>query len=174
MATHADGDDLIARYDVDVVGDLATDDRNSQDRIEVPTDPNVAVALESASGEVEGALISGGRYSIDDLTGLTGSSLALLKTIVCAVAMRDLLERRPGSYPELLEKIQAKVDRWLEQLTSGAALFGSLEDTHADAGTPTVDGPSTAKMDELNLLPSRMSRYFPNMEQRLPKRQQHG
>jgi hypothetical protein len=46
MSAYATGNDLTTRYDIDLVGDLATDDRATLDRASVPGHVAVVAALE--------------------------------------------------------------------------------------------------------------------------------
>lgn len=167
---YATGNQLIQRFDVDMVGDLATDDREGLDRSAVATHPNVLTALDDASGEIDVSLQAGGRYTAAQLASLTGNSLSHLVRITCAVAMACLFERRAGEYPEKAEAI-AKVARGhLESLRRGENVFGLPEITAS--GVIDLATPDTIQIDALNLLPSRMARYFPGTAQRQPWGQQ--
>lgn len=164
--SYATGDDLVARYDVDLVGDLATDDREPLDPVAVPNHPHVASALADASGEIDAALLSGGRYTAADLSSLTGNSLNHLKRVTCAIAMSHLFERRAGLHEDQAEKIAKKAREFLTALRRGENVFGIP--AVIDAGTIECEGVTAVEMDNLNLLPDRMPRYFPPNDQRFP------
>ena len=127
MAAYATGGDLIARYDIDLVRDLVTD-RESLDRSGVATHPRVEVALGDASGEVEVALIAGGRYTADQLASLEGNSVNHLKQIVCGLAIAALFRRRPESVDEeYIESITKTAREAIKALRRGENLFGLTE-----------------------------------------------
>ncbi len=167
MAAYATGDDLIARYDVDQVGDLATDEREELDRSEVPDHPNVAAALLDASGEIDAALLAGGRYTPEQLAGLTGNTANHLIRITCAVAMANLIERRPErASKELADAYRKTSEGWLNKLRNGENVFGIIA---ATAGTIDIATVQAIEIENLNLMPGRMPRYFPGTEQRTPR-----
>jgi phage gp36-like protein len=170
MAAYASGDDLVARFDVDVIGDLATDNRTPLLRDDIPSHANVVVALLDASGEVETHLTLGGRYTVDHLENLNEKSQALLKKIVCTYAMANLFERRAGLHAEMAKAIRERADEYRIQLTSGQAVFGIIDDTsHVDASEPQLDGPTSVEIERRNFLASRMSgRYVPSVKSRNP------
>lgn len=167
---YATGADLIDRYDVDLIGDLSTDDRETQDRAAVATNGKVLSALEEASGEVDAALLAGGRYSVEQLEGLGSKATAYLKAIVCALAMRSLHERRPGAADkETMERLVSRATDALKKLRSGENVFGL--DEHIAAGRMTTEGPSAIEIQNRNDLTARMGRYFPTGATRIPKGQ---
>lgn len=167
MAAYATGADLVQRYDVDILGDLATDDREELDREVVPTHPNILAALLDASGEVDVALLSGGRYTPDQLANLTGNTKNHLVRITCAAAMALMCERRPDRVNlELAEAYRKTAKGHLEQLRRGENVFGIP--AVVDAGSIDVVTVEAISIENLNLLPARMPRYFPGTEQRTP------
>lgn len=167
--SYATGDDLIQRYDIDVIGALATDDREQLGRLAVPSDPNVATALADASGEIDVNLIAGGRYTPAQLAALSGGSRSHLIRITCAVAMACLFERRPGMYTEMAEAI-CKISRAnLAALARGQNVFGIPELANGNAATIATDTVQSIDIENLNLMPGRMSRFFPGTAQRTPR-----
>lgn len=170
MAAYATGDDLIARYDVDLIGDLATDDRETLDRDLVADHPKVQTALGDASGELEVALLAGGRYSVEQLESLTGNSLNHLKSIVCGLAMAALYRRRPeAAKREHIEDLTEDARAAIKSLRRGENLFGLTE--HIEASVPEITGPSAIQLDNRNGLSERMGRFFPLPATRLPRGQ---
>lgn len=168
---YATGADLVKRYDVDLIGDLATDDRESLDRAAVPTHPHVVAALEDASGEIDVALMCGGKYTPQQLAAMNTNTVAgysrqHLIRVTCAIAMQLLFERRPGLRPEMAEAIGKQSRAHVEALRRGDNVFGISE--NLDAGTIHVETISAVEVDDLNLLPDRMPRYFPGSAQRTP------
>jgi phage gp36-like protein len=166
MAAYAEPSDLLARHDNTVVAELCSEDEHAVPAEDLATDTNLLAALEDASGEVESACLIGKRYSVEDLEGLTGNSLAKLKRITCTIAMANLLERRPVVHVQEAEKLLERAEKYLEQLRTGQRIF-NLED-QVDTQLPTVDGPTSVDCARINLLPDRMPRYFPTQVQRLP------
>lgn len=169
--SYATGADLIKRYDVRMVGDLAWDEGEEMDPGAVPDHANVAAALEDASGEIDASLITGGRYTPAQLAALTGNSLSHLKRITCAIAMAHLFERRSGggAAEDIAEKV-AKIARDnLTALRRGDNVFGVPELENGEAAVIDVETVDSIDIDNLNLLPGRMSRYFPGAETRTPR-----
>lgn len=165
---YATGEDLIKRYDIDLIGDLATDERQTQDRNDVASDPHVLTALEDASGEVDAALLTGARYTALQLSGLTGTSQSYLISIVCGLAMAALHERRPEAVDEkVIERLTKRAKDAILSLRRGENVFGLQE--HIDAGRVTYGGPSAIDLTNRNGLAERMGRYFPSTQSRLPR-----
>jgi phage gp36-like protein len=160
LAAYATGTDLVARYDVDLVGDLATDSREPIEQSAVPNLPLVATALLDASGMIDVHLATGGRYTPSDLEALSGNSVYHLKRITCDVAMGLLLQRRTDmKYQELAEKVVAGSKQHLMALARGENIFGIS--SVQDAGTIECQTISAVNIDNRNVLTSRMDRYFP-------------
>lgn len=168
---YATGADLIERYDVDLVGDLATDDRETLDRSTVATHPHVLTALEDASGELDSALLAGGRYTAEQLSSLTGSSESYLKSIVCGLTMVALHERRPEAVDAAtIERLTKRATEAIRALRRGENVFGLPE--HIEAGRTQLRGPSAIDISNRNGMASRMAgRFFPNTQSRLPRGQ---
>lgn len=171
MATYADGDDLIARFDVEVVGDLATDNRTPLLRQDIPTHANVLVALLDACGDVEAQIKVGGRYTVTHLETLDTNSTALLKRIVCTIAMANLFERRPGVHVEMAKAVRERADEYVAKLQNGQAIFGITDDeSHVEATKPELVGPTSVEIDTRNFLAARMSqRHMPSVKSRNPR-----
>ena len=165
MPSYADPSDLVSRYDVRTIGELATDDEQVLSRTAIVNHVNVLTALKAASGRVEAALRHGDRYSIEDLTGLTDNSQEHLKDIVCAIAMTRLLRRRPGCFIELMSSVAAEAEDYLKQLSSGYEVF-SIQ-AHVEAGLMDDKGNGNAENVSLlnqrnNLSDNMIARMFPH------------
>jgi phage gp36-like protein len=168
MSAYATGSDLIARYDVDLIGDLATDDRETLDRDLVAESGKVATALADASGEVEVAMMAGGRYTVPQLQSLTGNSLNHLKQIVCGLAMAALYRRRPeAASRELIEDLTRDAREAIRSLRRGENVFGIQ--ANIEATVPELTGPSAIDYEQRNDVTVRMGRYFPSPASRLPR-----
>jgi len=169
LPAYATGNDLIARYDVDLVGDLATDTREPIEQSAVPNLPLVATALLDASGMIDVNLATGGRYKPSDLDGLTGNSVYHLKRITCDVAMGLLLQRRTDmKYQELAEKVVAGSKQHLMALARGENIFGIT--SVIESGMMDYQTISSETIDQRNTLTSRMERYFPSTHTLIPRR----
>ncbi len=166
----ATGSDLVSRYDARLVSDLVTDAGETLPAGEVTTHANTLAALEDASGEIVVALNNGGRYTEAQLEALTGYSLQHLKRVCCDIAMALLMKRRPIVQEERAEGIAKQSREHLRSLADGKNVFGIPE--VIDAGTLDLSTPSTVQIEDLNLLTERMSRFFPNTSQRMPRGQQ--
>jgi len=166
MAAYAEPSDLISRYDVNIIGQLVTDDGLQVSESDLEDDAVLLEVLQTASGQVEASMLCGARYSPDDLSDLTGNSASYLKHIVCLIAMALLFERRPAVNSVHAETYLERATKYLEDLRHGKNLF-NLEESIHDAN-PTVDGPSSVDYRSLNMMPDRMARYFPSRKQRLP------
>jgi phage gp36-like protein len=170
VTAYATGADMVTRYDVDLLGDLATDDREELDPASVPTAPKLLAVLDDASGEIDVALQVGGQYSPSQLAGLTGNSRSHLIRITCSIAITLLLERRPSERYEKIAEYYRKIAKGhLESLRSGQNVFGL--DANIAAGTQDVATISAVEVDNLNGLTARMPRMFPQADTRLPRRQ---
>lgn len=163
--TYATGTDLVDCFDIDLIGDLAQDTREPVDPGVVKTLPNVIRMLDQASGEIEVALISGGRYQPAQLVALTGSSKAHLVRITCTIAMALLFKRRPSqAMVELAKPLYEEKEKYLKDLREGKNLFNIAE--NRDAAVIDHQTVSAVELDTLNLLTTRMGSYFPSNNQR--------
>lgn len=167
MSAYATGSDLVARYDADMVRDLATD-REDVTSAEIASNARVLVALEDASGEVDVALLAGGRYTVDQLQTLTGNSRSHLKSIVCSLAIVALHSRRPESAEkDFIDQLSERAREAIRALKRGENIFGL--DEIVDATAPEATGPTAIQIQNRNALPDRMARYFPTADTRLPR-----
>lgn len=162
--------DLIKRYDVRTIGDLAGDTGERVLADDVATDANVLELLDDASGEIDAALLVGGMYSPADLTGLAGANAKKLVRLTCDIATLYLFERRPAYDPDRTEVLRERYKQSLTDLRKGENVF-NISDNIA-AGKPSIDGPTTADYDRLNLLPDRVRNYYPRRGGRLPTNRQ--
>ena len=165
---YASSADLTARFDSQIIRDLASDSGTQVEEGDLATDVKVQAALDDASGRVEAALTVARIYSTDDLDALTGNSLAMLKRIVCELAMAFLIGRRQEKMlDEGLQRVEQKSEEYLDRLRKGERLFGANEEAQ-DAGLPTVGGMTAVEYNNLNLIPDRTHNYYPRRAGRLP------
>lgn len=124
--------DLALTHDARQLGDLVLDNDTRAPASVLSANPVILAMLGQASGMVEMACFRGGRYSADDLQGLTGVSQQLLIKLVCELAFWNLTIRRHPDKPMSAMAIWAF--QTLESLGSGASIFSFVE-TEA-AGNP--------------------------------------
>ena len=161
---YASSTDLVARFDENTIRDLASD---SGHQVTDLTCPVVTAALDDASGQIDSALFNGKAYDADDLAALTGNSLALLKRICCELAMCFLMGRRPEKYGEdSIREMYERADGFLERIRQGERIFDST--AHLGASVTDVDGPTTVKYTDMNLIPDRTRHFYPHRGTRLP------
>lgn len=118
--------DYLARVDVRLTGDLARDDGSQATPTELLAEPRLAAALAGASGSLEAAVLVSGRYNVEDLQAATGNSLALLKDIVCGLAVQRMRWAR-GIMEESTYPLYKQALLWLEALHEGKAILAFSE-----------------------------------------------
>lgn len=144
---YADADDLVARFDAKVIGDMVADDGKTIAESDLGSDAKVTAALASGSGQLNAAVTRGNRYEIADLEALTGDDLAFLKDIVCKIAYVNLEARK--QYTQANENTTAMREEyniWLGHLSSGTWIFGVT--SAKDAGV--MDVSTITRVDILN------------------------
>lgn len=163
--SYASPADLTARFDENTIKDLASD--TGEPVADITNDQKVLAALADASGRIDSALTVSRMYTPVDLAALTGNSLALLKRIVCSLAMAYLIERRPEKYGgEGVSAAKKDAEEFIDRLRKGERLFDV--EAAKDAGLPEIDGPTTTTYRELNLIPDRTRNFYPVRADRLP------
>ena len=134
MAAYATSSDLVARYNEQTIGGLASD----QQGVRVPpanfaTDPAIGAALKTASGKVKASIMQADRYTMDEIQGMSdpGSSLydeesaEYLIDITCRVAFWLLWQRKPYSDGHENQRRQYETDSQtaLDMLRKGIEIF---------------------------------------------------
>ncbi len=161
---YADPQDLITRFDRNMIGDLAGDEATPADPL---VSPRVARALDGASGEVNAAARMGGRYSAEELAALAGDDREFLKDLTCQLALLRLVGTRIQTIGEIAHKaLRESADKLLDDLRAGRLVFGTPAAERAQ--TPGVGGPTAIEYQRLNLLPDRVRNYYPSRGSRLP------
>lgn len=151
--------ELLERKDARDIGDLVSDTETPVSPADLPSNTNLLAALDDASGDIEAALLVGGKYTTDDLDGLTGNSRYHLVRITIEVAMYHLLRRRPEANLDQLEYYSKLRDSYIEPLRGGSNVFNIP--AHLAAGKADVSGPTTQQYNDLNLVRDRVRNYFP-------------
>jgi len=149
------------RIDVRMLGDLAADDGTQVSSSGVLSDGNIQAALNDGSGDIEAALRMARRYTVAQMAALAANTNFKLVRINVDLAVGYLVDRRLyGKADETLKRI---MDRGREELKALADGHLVLEvDDALDAGLPSVTGPTTAQLDNLNMI-SRTAgmRFYP-------------
>lgn len=159
---YATSADLLLRKDSREIGDLVSDNNDRVPESELSANTKLTAALSDASGDVNAALLAGGRYTVAQLEALTGDSLSYLKRIVCEIAMYYLLVRRPDLNRDTLEYYRDMRETLLGMLKTGADVFNI--EASIGASLPEVDGPTTLGMHDLNLLRTRCHGFYPSLK----------
>jgi len=163
--SYADVSDLLKRYDARTIGNLAGDEGVRISVDDLPTDANVLAALEDASGEIDAALLQGKRYTTDELSSLTGNSLAYLKRITCKIAFWLLWERRPWLEDDVKESAREDARKAIDRLRRGENVFDL--DPQIEAGLPEQHTPTVTTIERLNLtVDAARGHFYP--QRRLP------
>lgn len=155
---------MLQRKDARTLGDLVADDDRQVDATDLLTDANLQAALDDASGDIEAALLVGGKFTPAQLAALTGNSQKHLIRICCEVAMFHLLNRRPSSNPEQWETYQKIRESTLDPLRKGINVFNI--EANIEAGVVSQRVPTVTDYEELNLWRDRMTGFYPPRQQR--------
>ncbi len=151
--------DMFSRYDVRTIANLCSDHGQTETATTLANNRMLRVALHDASGDIESALTTAGRYTVADLSGLTGNSLSKLKNVTCQIAMSNLMERRPSSSANKLKEALELRESILERLRNGTNIF-NLPDT-VDAGLPDYNLPEYLSSTESTLSRKDVKHYYP-------------
>lgn len=160
MAAYASAADLTARKDVRNLGDLASDDGVRVASGSLTGNAKITAALEDASGLIEAALLQGKRYSVADLTALTGNSASYLKRLTCDIAFWMLWDRKPSHKPDDHGRVSAYEDyhKALEMLRKGQHIFDI--DEVKEAGLPDIQTPTLQQYNNRNSIVSQARGSF--------------
>lgn len=112
--------------------------------------------LQVSSGEIEGAVLIGGKITPTDLAALTGASAAFLQSIVADLAIGRCYSRRPAENPWALQTQTAR--QLLNALSSGEMIFGTQE--AADAGRIDISADTPQHVTDRNGMVVQMHGYF--------------
>lgn len=122
---YADADDMLARFDQRVLGDLLSVDGAAVTPSAMADNERLTIALDDASGEIDAAVRVAARYTTADLAGLTGTGLAYLKRITCDIAYWLLIDRRSlsGIVDEEANRRHTIYRNHLKDLREGREIF---------------------------------------------------
>lgn len=156
---YATATDFTDRYDANDLGDLAADDGTQVASASLAINRKIIAALDDASGEIDAALLVGGRYEPSQLRDLIGHSRAHLVRLTCDIAMARLLMRRPGRDIEKSKAIQELAEKSLERLRHGENAF-NLSD-QVEAQLETTQGLTAVEYSQSGLIRDRVRNYYP-------------
>ncbi len=159
MADYVTVAELKKRFDWRDIADLVSDEDQRVEEKELDTDVNLAACIGDASGDIDAALLIGGKYETTDLEGLTGNALSKLRRMCSEITMFYVLDRRPTFNSEKLEAYELMRNRHLKKLQTGENVFNLT--AHVAAGVVSVEGPSTQNYNDLNLVRDRVRNYYP-------------
>lgn len=159
MATYATVADWRSRYDEREIAQLVSDSGTPVALAGLDTDDVALEILQDAEGEVIAALLAGGRYTTTDLTGLATAGEALLKRLICDLAMTMLMERRLEYDPEKYAAREKRVQDRLNDLRDGKNVFGLPAEI--EAGQVALGTPSLVQRTQQTLIRDRTKNYFP-------------
>jgi len=152
---YATPEDLVARFDSRVIGQLVSDDGTEVSTL--GTNAIVQQALEDASGQIRSAALVGNKYTESELDTLAANNDAFLVRLTCALALGFLRARRNiGS--EQPNPIVEQAENWLALLRLGERIL-NVQD-NADAGNIQYSTISLAQRQETNLIADSY-RFFP-------------
>lgn len=154
---YASSSDLIVYCDERVIADLCTDNGYRPTPSQLLTNANVTAALSAASGQVNTATLSAGRYSPTDLSALTGDDQAILTMMVSWLAFGILCSRRGRDARS--EPFYVQALEMLDQLKKGERIFNVP--ANVAAGTPVQIFPSAQQYAQVNTIRTNTYRLFP-------------
>lgn len=158
--------DLIDRFDRNLLADLARDDGSPE--TDLANNPRILSALRDASGEVRSAILQGRRYTLEDIANLEEDDAAFLKRLVCTRAVLNLAAARVSTYgEENYRAAQEWVEEKLSQLAKGERIFATPG--AQDAGLPKTEALLLVEVQRMNLLVDRCDAYYPSRADRMPR-----
>jgi len=158
--------DLIDRFDRNLLADLARDDGSPE--TDLANNPRILSALRDAGGEVRSAILQGRRYTPEDIANLEEDDAAFLKRLVCTRAVLNLAAARVSTYgEENYRAAQEWVEEKLSQLAKGERIFATPG--AQDAWLPKTEAPLLVEVQRMNLLVDRCERYYPSRADRMAR-----
>lgn len=158
-AAYCTPEQMVTRYDTRTIGQYLSDDGVKLTADQVQASPILRSLLQEASGELEAALLRGGRYTAQDLGNLTNNGLEMLAGLVAGYAMFLIWDRRPGRFVDhqLPLRAQIAVDK-LDKLATGERILPFQE--AADAGRIHHEVEAAQRVYDRRLAPVIAQRFF--------------
>lgn len=119
--------------DVRLIGDLLADTGVRVDPGAQLTNANLANALSIAAGQINSAALVGERYTVLELSNLTGDDAAFLTMLNAWLSFGILCSRRGRDAKEHSEYVQAL--ETMEHLKTGSAIFNVAADVAVGVGS---------------------------------------
>ncbi len=158
--SYATGAQLVLRYDVRTLGQLASDTGVAVSPGAVAGDPVILAHLAQASGDIEAALLQGQRYTLTDLANVAadtagaiyGNSNSFLARLCCDLAFASLWARRPWmkDNEEYALKAREASNAELDRMRRGERVLAIQ--AVAEAAVPLITGPTRVQARELNMI----------------------
>lgn len=123
MASLATADDMIARYDSRILGDLCSSNKVQIPEDELSTNSVMTTALSTATGRIKSTVLRAKRYTIEELEALTGDAQDFLKDLVCRAAILSLYRRKGYANDKVRDEIQKIHEADMESLRKGDDVF---------------------------------------------------
>lgn len=153
---------FLIRVDARTVADLISDTGSRLDTSSLTSNTTLAALLKAASGEVEAAALVGERYTPDDLRAIADAATAtnateLLADVVAGLALWKVMRRRPDPNRPMPELTREALG-FLEKLTGGERIFGTVEASRAGRLTSEVE--TATQVEARQGMVVIMGRYF--------------
>lgn len=158
MAAYATAADMMARFDVNILGDICSDTGVPVEPAELASNAKITAALADASGLIEAACLQGKRYTAAQLAALTGNSLGYLKRICCQIAYGLLWDNRSWIDDERRDRAMDRMKATLKDLRTGEIIFDVP--LVPEAGLPSISQPTITEINRLNLVVDEARRGF--------------
>ena len=100
--SYATPSDIILRFDVNLLGQLCSDNGTQLTPTQLLSNPNLQAALDDSTGIIESALFTAYKYTATDLSNLTYNALSMLKRLTCDLAVVMVAPSPP--YSRLLRR----------------------------------------------------------------------
>lgn len=149
--------EFLDRYDAALVAQLLSDDCLHLSPGQLAESPRLTELLEDASGWVESACLTAGKYEAVDLAALNGNSKKFLARIVADLAFGMLRQRRGGYEDQSLPQFTQALET-LNRLRAGERVFALQE--NMNAGNPTSKLLTERDIERTNLMTFQAARFF--------------
>ena len=161
--TYASGQDMVARYDVRLLGDLVRDDGTREPADSVPVNDNLLSMLSDAYGEIVSRITVGARYTLNQIDpgNIAPSGLAYLVRLQCDLAL-VYLKRRRGVLGKNDESLVKSTTERLDGLKDGVSILLGITDTLAQSSTLQISSPECIPIDQRNTIRFNTRNYYPN------------
>lgn len=153
---YANPDQMLARYDSRILGQLLQDDGTIVSEADQADHPLLIEALEDASGQIRSAAMVGKKYTAANLEDLARSRDPFLVRMTCGLALGFLYARRQSTDNPPDEVL--RYEEWLATLRFGERIFPIEE--NKDAGNVTHGYITDVTRSNLQLVGDE-NRYFP-------------